>query len=220
MNVDDTNITLPGNCIRDIEETLNRDLMNIKDWLLANKLSLHVTFSLSLFLSFSLPFLSLHPPSRPVPLFLVSLCATLLAKNSLPNNYFMQCFLNTATQNPPQSQDLISMTHQCCPWYWHKAERKPTAYRQACHTNHQTSDAPRVWVASKLASPRTFRLSTSMVSPFGSHSGACLAWDWQVHVGKACFRWSRFPTAARQRTKHQISWCRDCVRWILGPSTW
>ena len=115
MNVDDTNITLPGNCIRDIEETLNRDLMNIKDWLLANKLSLHVTFSLSLFLSFSLPFLSLHPPSRPVPLFLVSLCATLLAKNSLPNNYFMQCFLNTATQNPPQSQDLISMTHQCCP---------------------------------------------------------------------------------------------------------
>ena len=43
MYADDSNITLPGICIRDIEETLNRDLMNIKDWLLANKLSLNVT---------------------------------------------------------------------------------------------------------------------------------------------------------------------------------
>ena len=78
MYADDTNITLPGNCIRDIEETLNRDLMNIKDWLLANKLSLHVTFSLSLFLS-SLP---LPPPSLPpCPSFLsLSLCDSIIKK--------------------------------------------------------------------------------------------------------------------------------------------
>ena len=45
MYADDTNITLPVNCIRDIEKNpVNSDLMNIKDWLLsANKLSLNVT---------------------------------------------------------------------------------------------------------------------------------------------------------------------------------
>ena len=41
MYADDTNITYPGNSIHEIELNLNKELANVRDWLLANKLSLN-----------------------------------------------------------------------------------------------------------------------------------------------------------------------------------
>ena len=39
---DDTNITAAGECLHDIENAVNSDLENLRQWLLANKLSLNV----------------------------------------------------------------------------------------------------------------------------------------------------------------------------------
>ena len=39
---DDTNLTAPGDSINDIEAAVNSDLENLKNWLMANKLSLNV----------------------------------------------------------------------------------------------------------------------------------------------------------------------------------
>ena len=43
MYADDTNITTTGSCIREIITFANKDLVNISEWLKANKLSLNVT---------------------------------------------------------------------------------------------------------------------------------------------------------------------------------
>ena len=40
---DDTNLTASGPCITDIENAVNSDLQNLRNWLIANKLSLNVT---------------------------------------------------------------------------------------------------------------------------------------------------------------------------------
>lgn len=40
---DDTNLTASGDSINDIEVTVNSNLENLKNWLMANKLSLNVT---------------------------------------------------------------------------------------------------------------------------------------------------------------------------------
>ena len=39
---DDTNITVSGKSIEEMERTINLDLLNVKEWLLANKLSLNI----------------------------------------------------------------------------------------------------------------------------------------------------------------------------------
>ena len=39
---DDTNITAAGECLHDIEDAVNSDLENLRQWLMANKLSLNV----------------------------------------------------------------------------------------------------------------------------------------------------------------------------------
>ena len=39
---DNTNITAAGECLHDIENAVNSDLENLRQWLLANKLSLNV----------------------------------------------------------------------------------------------------------------------------------------------------------------------------------
>ena len=39
---DNTNITAAGACLHDIENAVNSDLENLRQWLLANKLSLNV----------------------------------------------------------------------------------------------------------------------------------------------------------------------------------
>ena len=39
---DDTNITAAGECLHDIEDAVNSDLENLRQWLIANKLSLSV----------------------------------------------------------------------------------------------------------------------------------------------------------------------------------
>ena len=39
---DDTDITAAGECLHDIEDAVNSDLENLRQWLMANKLSLNV----------------------------------------------------------------------------------------------------------------------------------------------------------------------------------
>ena len=39
---DDKNITVSGKSIEEMERTINLDLLNVKEWLLANKLSLNI----------------------------------------------------------------------------------------------------------------------------------------------------------------------------------
>ena len=43
MFADDTTLTASGKSIQQIESKINCDLINIKEWLLANKLSLNLT---------------------------------------------------------------------------------------------------------------------------------------------------------------------------------
>ena len=41
MYADDTNLSLAGNNVLDIEQNLNQDLENVNEWLIANKLTLN-----------------------------------------------------------------------------------------------------------------------------------------------------------------------------------
>ena len=41
MYVDDTNLSLAGDNVLDIEQHLNQDLENVNEWLIANKLTLN-----------------------------------------------------------------------------------------------------------------------------------------------------------------------------------
>ena len=43
---DDTNITAAGKCLHDMEDAVNSDLKNLRQWLMANKLSLNVEFQI------------------------------------------------------------------------------------------------------------------------------------------------------------------------------
>ena len=43
MFADDTHVTIQGTCARELETRLNPDLENVKEWLLANKLSINTT---------------------------------------------------------------------------------------------------------------------------------------------------------------------------------
>ena len=42
MFADDTNLTVSGQCIKEVETAVNSDLENLRKWLMANKLSLSV----------------------------------------------------------------------------------------------------------------------------------------------------------------------------------
>ena len=41
MYADDTNLSVVGNNVLDIEQNLNQDLENVNEWLIANKLTLN-----------------------------------------------------------------------------------------------------------------------------------------------------------------------------------
>ena len=51
MYVDDTNITTSGSSLNNIIYSVDRDLISIRDWLLANKLSLNVSKTEQLFIA-------------------------------------------------------------------------------------------------------------------------------------------------------------------------
>ena len=90
MYADDTHLTYADNDICSLEASLNQDLLNINNWLIANKLTLNMTKT-----EFMLTHLPLNRPCTTTPEFPeppVKMAAGFSPFPSPPGCFFVFCF--------------------------------------------------------------------------------------------------------------------------------